>query len=323
MSVKEMIGGAFRNFTKVSGAKLKQNRSGIGFAAGVILLGFGTVWACTKTEDAKKAAAEIEREKKEIDLAYQADTEKAGNDEIRLKAVRRERNAAYLKMGAHCVVKFGKIYAGPGAVWCAGLGSITWSHVDQRRENKKILSDLVLLKKGFEEYRARWREKVGEEEESKVFFGTDEREFEIEEIDPKTGNKKLVKKKGKILKEDSGSRFARNFSKRTSYEFDARSYADFFVELKIQELNKRLKSVPFITMNEVYDELGMKSGYGRCKEGLDWGWVYNPMDPDGPNEIVITRLEGWEEYFNEQTNRVEYEPCMRIDFNPQPLRDRI
>ena len=63
--------------------------------------------------------------------------------------------------------------------------------------------------------------------------------------------------------------------------------------------------------------------FGRCEDGLDWGWVWNPNDPDGPNEIRVERLQGWEEIYDERENKTYWAPCLRLDFNPQPLRGRI
>lgn len=322
-NLMESAGNALKGIGKVMKMKLRQNRSGIGMAAGIILLAGGTIWACTKTEDAKKVIDEAKKDKADVDSAYEKDIKEAEGDEIRVKEVTRERAVGYMKLGGKCAWGLIKVYAGPGGVWIGGLGSVIWSYSDEKQERKKLLADSVLIKKLFDEYRARNREKIGEEEEKELYFAVQEGSFETEEVDPKTGNKKKVKKKRKIIGENGGSKFARNFSARTSYEFDVRSYADYFIALKIEELNKKLKSVPFITMNEVYDELGMKPEYGRCQDGLDWGWVYNPMDPDGPNEIVITWMEGWEESWNDKTNSVDYIPCMRIDFNPQYLIGKI
>lgn len=319
----ESAGNVLKGFAKVAGAKLRQNRSGIGMVVGAVLLAGGTVWACSKTEEAKKVVQEAKDTKNTIDETYRHDKEEAGEDEIRVKEITRVRNHAYLQMAGKCAWDLTKLYAGPVGVWSGGLVSVVWSYEDQRQENRKLLADSVLLKKLFDEYRERNRAKIGEEEEAKMYFDAKEDSYDAEEVDPKTGNKKKVKKKRTVIHGNGGSRFARNFTNRTSYEFDVRSYADYFLKLKTEELNRKLKSVPFITVNEVYDEFGMKPEYGRCEDGLDWGWVYNPMDPDGPNEIKVTFIEGYEEFYDEDTDRIVYEPCLRIDLNPQYLRGRI
>ena len=323
MKLFQNFGESLQASLRTTGTKLRQNRSNVGMAFGIVTLIAGTAWLCIRTPDAVKAVEEAKEEKQKVDEAFKQDMELAGDDKIRHTELRRVRNQDYLEIGWECVKDVGKAVGLPVLVWGSGLASVIWAHGEDRKDNKKLIIDSIAAKKLMDEYRERVKEKIGAEEEEKIYFDAKESEIQVEEIDPKTGNKKLVKKKGQILHENRGSKFARNFSKRTSYEFDVRSYADYFVELKIQDLNRKLKNVPFITMNEVYDALGMKAEYGRCADGLDWGWVYNPLDPDGPNEIVITRLEGWEEVFNDQTDKVEYWPCLRIDFNPQPLKGRI
>ena len=117
--------------------------------------------------------------------------------------------------------------------------------------------------------------------------------------------------------------YARNFTAKTSDEFDTRTYNDMFLDARVEALNNDLKLVPFITLNEVYDRLGLKPGYGKCPEGMTVGWVWNPKIDRGDRKIVVERLEGWEETWDPITERTVMKPCLRLDFNCYPLEGLV
>ena len=269
----------------------------------------GTILACTKTKEAVDAWQKTKKE-----------AEEAKN---KVEDGKLEYAKAQTKVIALFLYRMIRIYGISALLWLGGMSSIVSSHVDLRKENGRLLLDTVALKKLFDDYRQHVRDEIGEEEEKKLYFQAQEEEVEVLEENPETGTKRVVKKNATVFKGPNGSKFARNWSPRTSWACDSRSYTDYFLETRIKNLNKKLKTVPFITMNEVYDELEMKPEFGRCLDGLDWGWVWNPNNPDGPNEIIVERLEGWEEVYDEKENRSYYMPCMRLDFNPQPLRGLI
>lgn len=305
----------FTVFNKLSGAgklfmeKTRQARPEIGLILGIISVASGTVIACTKT---KEAVDTIETTKIELNDVKE-NTEEGS----------REALIEYSRVYGRFLYKMIKVYGISILLWAGGMGSIIGSHADLKKQNTNLILDSMAFKKLFDEYRRRVANEIGKEQEEKLYFDLGEDEVEVLEMNPVTGTKKITRKKADVFKSQSGSKFARNFSERTSYEFDVRSYADFFLEERIKRLNMRLKAVPFITINEVYDELGMKPEYGRCEDGLDWGWVWNPSNPDGPNEIIIERLKGWEEVYDDRENRSYYVPCLRIDFNCMPLRGLI
>jgi len=294
---------------KVAGTKLRQARPEIKLVLGIVGVAAGTALACTKT-------------KKAVD-AYQTSKQEINDLENTVEKGTKEAAVEYTKAYARFVYRMIRIYGLPILLWVGGMSSIVGSHCDLRRQNGQLLLDSVALKKMLDEYRARVAEEIGEEEERKLYFDAKEDEVDVIEENPESGTKKIVRKKANTIRENNGSKFARNFSARTSYGFDVRSYADFFLEARIKNLNNRLKTSPFITMNDVYDELEMKPEFGRCEDGLDWGWVWNPNDPEGPNEIRVERLQGWEEVYDERENKTYWAPCLRLDFNPQPLRGRI
>lgn len=311
-----------KGFGKVFFAKIRQAKPEIALGFGILGLAAGTVYACTKTKKAVDVIETMKDELDEIDQEYTdgLNQENLTEDAIKdLKKIRfQDKFIVYFKAG----LKFGKIYAVPMLLWGGGLSSIIFAHADLKHQNSKLLFNSLALRQMFEEYRERVRREVGEEHEKEIYFGAEEGDYEVVEEDPETGNKVKKKTKGRILSQNTGSQFARNFNSETSYGFEARSYADFFVELHRTELNKKLKNVPFLTVNDVYDEFQMKPAYGRCLEGLDWGWRFDPLDPENKaNEIQITWLEGQELVKNEYSGEYEWLPSLRFDLNPRPLKE--
>ena len=294
---------------KVLLAKTRQIKPEIGLAIGIIGVASGTIVACTKT---KEAVDTIETTKGELhDIKKNAEE---GS---------REALVEYSRVYGRFLYKMIKIYGVSILLWAGGMGSIIGSHADLRKQNTNLILDSVSFKKLFDEYRQRVANEIGKEKEEKLYFDISEDEVEVLEMNPDTGTTKITRKKADVFKSQAGSKFARNFSPRTSYACDTRTYTDYFLEAHIKILNNRLKTVPFITINDVYDELEMKPEYGRCEAGLDWGWVWDPSNPNGPNEIIIEHLKGWEEIYDDRENRSYYVPCLRIDFNCMPLRGLI
>lgn len=305
-------------FTKVAGAfkkvgfKLYEVRPEILLGVGAVSVLAGTVLACMKTKDAEPIIENAKEQKEELDFVR-------NNVQAEEKPTFKE----YIRVYARAGYELGKVYLVPGTLWIGGMVSIFGSHGDMRTRYGKVLANSVAFKKFFDEYRKLVAEKIGEEAERELYFGAETEEFEVEEKDPETGETKTVKKRGKVLRKQPGSMYARNFTKRTSDEFDTRSYNDMFLDAKIESLNNDLKLVPFMTLNEVYDALGLKPGYGKCPEGMTVGWVWNPKIERGDRQIIVERLEGWEETWDPVYEKYVMKPCLRLDFNCYPLEGLI
>lgn len=305
-------------FTKVAGAfkkvgfKLYEVRPEILLGAGALSVLAGTVLACMKTKEAEPI---VEHAKEQLDeLKFVKENPQAEE---------RPSFKEYIRVYARTGFELGKVYAAPAGMWLGGMACIFGSHGEMRSRNAKLLANSVALKKFFDEYRALVREKIGEEAERDLYFGAEDAEWEVEEKDPETGEVKTVKTRGKVFRKQPGSMYARNFTAKTSDEFDTRTYNDMFLDARVESLNNDLKLVPFITLNEVYDRLGLKPGYGKCPEGMTVGWVWNPKIDRGDRKIVVERLEGWEETWDPITERTVMKPCLRLDFNCYPLEGLI
>lgn len=300
------------NAAKIVGHHLREVRPEIMLGVGAASVLAGTILACKKTKDAEPIIENAKEQTDELKFVAQ-------NPQADEKPTVKE----YIRVYARTGFELAKVYALPASLWVGGMVCIFGSHGEMRSRNAKLLANSVALKKFFDEYRAMVREKIGEEAERDLYFGAEDKDIEIEETDPITGETKTRKTHGKVFRKQPGSMYARNFTSKTSDEFDVRSYADFFLDARIENLNKKLHLVPFITLNDVYDELGFKPGEGRCAEGMTVGWVWNPKIDRGDREIRIERLEGWEEVYDPVSGLTKLRPCLRLDFNCYPLEGLI
>lgn len=300
------------NAAKIIGHKLGEVRPEIMLGAGAIGVLAGTILACMKTKEAEPIIEHAKEQKEELDFVRH-----------NLMAEEKPGVKEYVRLYARTGFELGKVYAAPAGMWLGGMACIFGSHGEMRSRNAKLLANSVALKKFFDEYRALVREKIGEEAERDLYFGAEDAEWEVEEKDPETGEVKTVKTRGKVFRKQPGSMYARNFTAKTSDEFDTRTYNDMFLDARVEALNNDLKLVPFITLNEVYDRLGLKPGYGKCPEGMTVGWVWNPKIDRGDRKIIVERLEGWEETWDPITERTVLKPCLRLDFNCYPLEGLI
>ena len=300
-----------KGFAKLVGYKLKEARPEIALGFGIVSVAAGTVWACVKTKDAIEVVEDLKAENEEQVLVEASEND--GKIDIP------ERGKLY----GRYAMKFAKIYGLPFALWVLGIGCIVGSHGEMRKRNATLLANSVALKKLFDEYRERVRDAVGEEIERKIYFGAKDQKVEVRETDEETGEVKKVKKKVPVFMDQPGSMWARNWTENTTYEYDVRSYSDFTLASRIAQMNIKLRTSPFITVNEVYDFLGFKPGFGKCEEGMTVGWVWNPKVDRGDREIIVEKLVGYEEHEDPETGEITYEPCLRLDFNCYPLEGLI
>lgn len=300
------------NAAKVAMLRMREVKPEVMLGVGAVAVLAGTVMACMKTKDAEPIVEHAKEQKDELDFVR-------NNVQAEEKPTFKE----YIRVYGRAAFELTKVYALPAGLWLGGMVSIFGSHGEMRSRNAKLLANSVALKKFFDEYRELVKEKIGEEAEKDIYFGAKDEEFDVEETDPATGEKKVVKKRGKVFRKQPGSMWARNFTRNTTDEFDTRTYNDWILDARVENLNNELKFVPFMTINEVYDKLRLKPEYAKCAEGMTVGWCANPKIDRGDRFIKVERLEGWEEVWDPVYERTVMKPCLRLDFNCYPLEGLV
>ena len=197
--------------------------------------------------------------------------------------------------------------------WVGGAYCIHKSHGMLKAENAMLTNTISSMAAGTLAYRNRWKDKVGEEEEEKIFL--DEK---TEETVDENGKKKKVKTTNLDTRISTDIYFDPYCSWRADengdLDFDART-----IDSVQAMLNNELMGYPerYVLLQRAYDALGayMVNEHGenvayRTVAGQNGGWIYDKKNPNGDNTIIIKRT---------RTNRKLPDgriiPTWRLSFN--------
>lgn len=187
------------------------------------------------------------------------------------------------------VLAVAKLYAPPVIVGAASIGLLTGSHVTLQKRNAGLTAAYVTLSQGFEEYRARVRQDVGDEKELEYRHGVEYKEFYSE---GKDGEPIVTRKKVAA----GASIYARFFTDSNPNWNPTPDYNLIWLRGKEKWANTQLQSNGYLFLNDVYKELDLP----LTPEGQVMGWVQDShlrgkgdgyvsfrfMDDDQTAEIV-------------------------------------
>lgn len=156
-----------------------------------------------------------------------------------------------------------------------GLASVTFlvtGHKIQAKRNAGLMAAYSALEKGFEKYRERVIQDIGVDKDREYRYGTAEREI-VEE----TENGPVVTR---VTTHAPGepSVYAKFFDENSTSWSRESAYNLLFLKCQQQYANDRLRAKGHLTLNDVYDSLGLD----RTQAGFVVGWIY---DGDGDNYV--------------------------------------
>lgn len=315
------------------GMKAIAVRPEVMLAVGCASMLFGTIYACTKTEKAKAVIAETKEEAAKIEKTLKL-PEDPGVEILpqTVKQLKIERGRNYSRLYIHLAYEMLKLYGLPALLWLGGMGMVVGGHAELRVINKNLAADILAGNELMKKYRGRVAQAVGEETEQKIYMGVQEGMVRVLEEDEKTGEKKIVEKKADIFVDQPGSIFALNFTNETSDAFDIRSFAEFYLDARIDRINKDLELGIARAYNalDIYRMLGFnESAFGEndeiLKRMMSYGISGNARKVPDKNmrRLEVTKLEGYQKRWDADANCEIYVPCMRLDFNFYPLEGKI
>ena len=314
---------SFRENLNVAEYKLKEAKPDILFGLGIFGVLAGTVLACIQTAKAKEALKEHKDAVAGIEFEHKVDETLSEEAKKQAKKVKGKKLVTEY---AHLGYVMLKIYGLPALLWLLGMGGIVDSHFTLKTENKALFANSVAVQQAFDAYRQRIAEKIGAEEEQKAYLGAHEETIQVLEKDPETGEEKLVEKKADVFYAQPGSKYARNFTAATSDAFDIRSYADRYLDQRVDAINKDLELgiKRFYTGNEIMRMLGYNENE-LSDDFIDVGISGNArlVEKEADRRLIVTRLHGYERKYDHVHDRFVYEPCLRLDFNFYPLKGKI
>jgi len=220
------------------------------FVAGVVGVAASTVLACRATLKLEELMAEIEDD---LNTAKHLKHEKYSEDD-------RKKDIAYVYIRTG--VKITKLYGPSIVLGVASVGALAGSHHILSKRNAALTAAYASLQKGFNEYRQRVVDELGEDKERELRYQVKD----VADGKDETGKKKTVKQAT-----GSPSVYARFFDQNNKNWNTTAEYNLLFLRCQQNYLNDKLKARGHVFLNEVYDELGMD----HSTEGAVVGWLWN------------------------------------------------
>lgn len=198
------------------------------------------------------------------------DDTKIVNREVDVNELKKELGLTYAK----AALQVGKLYFPSAAFLTLAFSCNIGSHNILKNRNVALAAAYTALEKGYDSYRQRVREKVGEEAEEKLY--NDVHKDKVLVKDPETGKEKYVTKEIPHNKPD-------NFWNVTYAEHCRCWENDALLNYKYlmsQQgfFNEKLKRQGFLFLSDIYDALGLDVsvlGVEKARAAHYFGWIYD------------------------------------------------
>ena len=288
-------------FNKVSftAKKLGPEIMVIGGVVGVV---GSTVMACRATTKINPILKEM---KNDIDAVHTA----METEGVKEKYSQEDANKAMGIIYAQAGIKLIKLYGPSVALGVLSITSILAGNNILRKRNVALAAAYTAVDKSFKEYRNRVVEKLGDEAEKKLRFGSVSKKFEEILVDEKTGKEKKKEVDVDVVGLDGISEYARFFDASSPYYEKNSEYNLTFLRAQQQYANDLLCSKGCLFLNDVYKMLGIQ----ETKAGQVVGWVYDQNNTMGDNYVDFGLYDVNREKTRDFING--YEKVILLDFN--------
>ena len=301
MKNPELVNKITREISKI-GFQLKKHSPEILVIGGVIGAVASAVLACKATT---KVAPIVEHAKENIDIIHKRESEPeafevAYTEEDNKKDLTR----VYLSTG----LQIAKVYAPAVALGALSVTSILAGSNILHKRNVALTAAYASIDGSFKEYRKNVVDRFGEEMDQELRYNIKTVEVEEVEVDEK-GEEKTVKKTVKVSGPIEHNSFSRCYTTGCNgWQKDATHNLWMLTQFQ-QYANQKLKSVGYVSLNDVYEMLGFQ----RTKEGSVVGWVYNENNPNLANHVDFGIFDVNSEAKKDFVNG--YENSVWLDFN--------
>lgn len=288
----------------MAGLKLKKYSPEILVVAGVAGTIVSTIMACKATT---KAESIIEEARERLnDIHAMEELGKEEKADYTSDDVKKDTTLVYFQTG----LKFAKLYAPSVILGTLSFASILASNNILRKRNVALGAAYAAIDKSFKEYRGRVIDRFGEAVDRELKYNIKAQKIDDTVIDPETGKEKKVKKTIDVAGSDLNcSPYAKFFDEGSEYYEKDPERNLYFLRAEQNYANDRLRSRGYVTLNEVYERLGIPT----TKAGQIVGWVYDLDKPNGDNYIDFGIYDTYREKNRDFVNG--YERSILLDFN--------
>ena len=301
-------------YSLASCAKLKVSDASpeIALVIGIGGMIAGAVLACRATIKAERIAKEA---KEQLETIENVTSDESNSEIYSEEDSKKDKTIVYIQTG----VKLLKVYAPAIILEALSIASLCKGHDILHKRNGALMAAYAALDRGYNEYRKRVVEELGEEKETLLRKGLKAAEIDIPSKDEE-GRETTETVSVKRQTKKPISEYARLFGEGVTPAWDKHpGYNLSFVRATQRRANDELRrrsaatGVGVLFLNEVYDWLGFE----RIAEGQEIGWLY---DRDNPNQQTFVDF-GMYEVNDERIESFLYgeENSIWLDFNVDGL----
>ena len=246
--------------------KAKKHSPEILIAVGAVSIVTGTVQACKATLKMQNVLETTSDNLEKIHGLEDGTLKVKEGETYTEEDARKDKTTVYIQTAVKAV----KLY-GPSIVLIGGgLGCMIGSHIIMRRRYGAAVAAYSAVTTAFNEYKARVKERFGEQTQHELEHGVKAEEVETTD---ENGNKKkeTVYVTDKMIKHPYSVIFDES---NPNWERDS-GYNLIFIKNVEDAANRKLRKKGYLFLNDVYDMLGISNTY----IGQFAGWVWDPADP--------------------------------------------
>lgn len=294
----QMMKSVTRTFGKLKLSFIKHSPT-IAVVSGIALMVGGTVLACKST---LKVNEVLDEAKSTVDIINKSaeDGKTPGGAEYSEEDRVNDLKIQYSKTAVELV----KLYAVPAVMIGSGIACVIAGHKILNTRNAALASAYTGLKKAYDQFEARVKEKYGEEEAKSLKYGIKALPFSA------SGDGTDVNEENKMATaEDNPSEFARFFDESSRFYSKDAHYNKLFLQSQQAMMNNRLISQGYLFLNDVLTGLG----FDPTPEGQIMGWLYDENNENFKNWVDFGLYDIHRRSSRNFVN--ENDPCVLLDFN--------
>ncbi len=273
-----------QTITNTAKLTIKRYSPEILLGVGVVGVGVSTVLACKATLKVEVILDTYEDTIAKIDDTL--DRSEAGNlGEVEYYVEDAKKDKLIVK--TQTVVEFAKLYGPSVTLMGASIGCILGAHKIMSKRQVALMAAYKVIEESFSAYRGRVINELGEVKDGHFMYGTTTL-LEKDTIIGEDGKKqKVTNEKEELVPGAKLSGFARLFEEEQPDQIGAwtgstqwspiHDYNLSFLQGKEKYFNDKLTVKGFVTVNEVYEELG----FPPTEAGMICGWRYKSERGDG------------------------------------------
>lgn len=265
-----------RSFHKI-GFKLKKHSPEILAVAGVVGTVTSAVMACKATLKVTDIIDETKETVETIHDSVGKGLHTSDGEEYTQEVANKDLAIVYTQTAW----KFVKLYGPSAALGVVSIGCMVGSNQILRKRNVALAAAFKAVDTSFKEYRSRVIDRFGKDLDRELRFGVKAKEVEETVVD-ENGKETTVKKTVEVVDpnaahsiysvvyDDGCTGWSKNPELNKVFLIQQQNYA-----------NDKLKMNGILTLNQVYDMLGIhRTAYGQIA-----GWVYTEDDSAGDNFV--------------------------------------